>query len=396
MLLDNYDNVKVYPEKVLISYIERYIGTDYEYKTNDKGHWINVPSPFYLDKRKRLGFNLDTGIVFDFKLQKAMDLEGFVVKHNREVLNNEKFNRPKAVETLVKIGNELRKNGWKLGEFTAKPKRMQEEGAIHLPALEKSDIPVGLQPFSEESIMRNRMGRKAVIYLQKRGFSFKMIKDFNLQYIDQELCPVCNGDRFVNDGKEKCPECKGWGKYKFHGRIFVPTHEDGNLVYYQARDYIDRDKKWKYMNPKAPRKQVVYFYDRLPENDRIFAGEGPFDAMYLYKYPVTALMGNKMSRAFVQKILWKKPKEFIQIPDFDKDIETRKQIFANVMYNMKRLREEATYNIEFGVYNWFSLTDAKDLNAAGIDEIDESRIIYPFRDKIKFKEMMHEVLNRPW
>jgi hypothetical protein len=80
-------------------------------------------------------------------------------------------------------------------------------------------------------------------------------------------------------------------KNKYHGRIFVPTHEDGKLVYFQARDFLNRDKKWKYMNPSVPRKQVVYFYDRLPENDRLFAAEGPFDAMYLKNHPVTAFNG---------------------------------------------------------------------------------------------------------
>ncbi len=392
MLLDQYDKIKVYPEQVILSYIQRYIGDDYEYKTNDKGHWINVPSPFYLDKRRRLGFNIDTGVVFDFKLQKAMDLEGFVVKHNKEVLNQEKFNQPKAEQLLFKIRNELRRNGWKLGQFNFIPKRIEEEGAISLPKLIDDDVPVGLNSFDKESIMRNRMGRKAIIYLQKREFTSSMIADFYLQYVDHEICPTCEGKRFINN--EKCPTCKAWGKYKYHGRIFIPTYEEGKLVYFQARDYIGRDKKWKYLNPRAPRKQVVYFYDRLPEGERLFVAEGPFDAMFLNRYPATALMGNKVGKPFAQKLLWKKPKQLIFIPDFDSDLETRKQIFKNLTYNMKKFKEECSYGIDIGVYNWFALTDAKDLNAGGIDYVDDDRIIYPFKEKFKFKDMISEVLSR--
>jgi hypothetical protein len=105
-------------------------------------------------------------------------------------------------------------------------------------------------------------------------------------------------------------------------------------------------------------------------------------------------MGNKMSKAFAQKILWKKPKQFIFIPDFDKNIEVRRQIFSNLTYNMNRLKNEADYNIEVGVYNWFDLTDAKDLNAGGIDYIDDDKIIFPFNDKLRFQSMMKDVLRR--
>lgn len=393
MLLDNHNNIKVYPEQVVLSYIQQYITDDYEYKSNDKGHWINIPSPFYNDKRKRLGFNIDTGIIFDFKLQKGWDFESFVIKHHIEVLKSDDVKNKKDVnEFLFKFRMKLKNSG-----IDIKPpnrKTFEEEGAVKLPEL--TELPVGLESFQKDKIMRNSMGRKAVIYLQKREFTSSMIKGFNLQYIDQEFCPTCHGAKFFveNGEQKKCPECKGWGKYKFHGRIFVPTYEEGKLVYFQARDYLDRDKKWKYLNPKVPRKQVVYFYDRLPEKERVFVAEGPFDAMYLHKYPVTALMGNKMSRAFAQKLLWKSPTEVIFIPDFDDDVETRKRIFSNLTWNIKKIKEEAPYNIKVGVYNWFALTNAKDLNAGGIDYVDDNLIIYPSKDRIKFKEMIHDALGR--
>ena len=53
------------------------------------------------------------------------------------------------------------------------------------------------------------------------------------------------------------------------------------------------------------------------------------------------------------------------------------------------------YPIDIGVYNWFPLTDAKDLNAGGINYVDESLIIYPNKEKFKFKDMIREVLSRP-
>lgn len=391
-----YDNkpMKIYPEKVILEYLVRYVSDDYEYKTNGKGHWINIPSPFYPDKRRRLGFNLDNGIVFDFKLQRGMDFETFVVRYNKEVLDDEKFNKMKAQNILFRLRSEMRtKYGGGLSGMSITPRKIEEDKAENLPELKDADVPVGLETFDKDKIMRNPMGRKAVIYLQKREFTSSLIEKYNLKYIDHELCPICKGERNI-DGK-KCWYCKGWGKNKYHGRIYVPTYENGKLVYFQARDYIDRDPKWKYMNPSAPRRQVVYFYDRLPENERLFGAEGPFDSMYLDKYPCTALMGNKTSRAFVQKILWKKPKQFIFIPDFDKKMNTRKQILENLTYNINKFKEEASYPIELGVYNWFALTDAKDLNAGGINYVDDDLIIFPNKEKFKFKEMVREILNRP-
>lgn len=394
LLINKMRKMRMHPEKVVLEYLIRHVSNDYEYKTNDKGHWINIPSPFYVDKRKRLGFNVDNGVVFDFKLQRVMDFETFVVKYNREVLGNESYNKIKAEEDLFKLRCEMRKKyGGGLSGFSVKPRLIEEENAIHLSALSEQDIPVGLKNFNKKNIMRDKIGRKALIYLQKREFTPAIIEKYGLKYIDYEICPYCNGERQI-DG-EKCWYCKGWGKNKYHGRIYVPTYEDGNLVYFQARDFIGRDKKWKYMNPSVPRKQIVYFYDFLPENERLFGTEGPFDAMYLNEYPATALMGNKISKPFAEKILWKRPKQFIFIPDFDKNVNTRKQILSNLTFNIKKLREEASYSIEIGVYNWFSLTDAKDLNAGGINYVDDDLIIFPYKDKLKFKGMIHDVLNRP-
>ena len=388
---ESHRSLKMYPEKVVLEYIIRYVSDDYEYKTNEKGHWINIPSPFYEDKRRRLGFNIDNGVVFDFKLQRVMDFETFIVKYNREVLNDETYNKMKAEQQLFKLRSEMRaKYGGGLSGFRVQPRVIEEEKAEFLPEI--TDVPIELKSFDKENIMRDRMGRKAVMYLQKRDFTSSMIEKFNLKYIDHELCPVCNGERII-DGV-KCSYCKGWGKNKFHGRIFIPTYENGKLVYFQARDYLDRDSKWKYLNPKAPRKQVVYFYDNLPEGERLYAAEGPFNAMYLHQYPVTALMGNKVSKAFVEKVLWKKPKQMIFIPDFDKDIKIRKQILANLTFNMNRFKDECP-EIEVGVCNWFNLTDAKDLNAGGINYVDEDLIIFPHQDQLKFKDMMHEMLGRP-
>ena len=180
MLLDDH-KIKVYPEQVILSYIQRYISDDYEYKTNEEGHWINVPSPFYPDRRRRLGFNLDSGIIFDFKLQKGWDMEHFIIKHSKEVLNNDIFSVQKASELLFRIRMDLKKHGTQI--INPVRKVFEEEGAIHLPELEKEEIPVGIESFMKERIFRDKMGRKAIIYLQKRSFTPEIIKQFNLQHI---------------------------------------------------------------------------------------------------------------------------------------------------------------------------------------------------------------------
>jgi hypothetical protein len=146
------NNIKVYPEEIILAYIQKYITDDYEHKTNDKGHWINIPSPFYNDKRRRLGFNIDSGIIFDFKLQKPTDFEGFITKHQREVLHNENFNRQRAVELIFRMRMKLNKQGF---DFTPTNRRViHEDGAEKLPALPKEDVPIGLESFNKDKIMR--------------------------------------------------------------------------------------------------------------------------------------------------------------------------------------------------------------------------------------------------
>jgi hypothetical protein len=379
--------IQVFPEQLVISYIEEYISSDYIEKSNDKGRWINVNSPFYDDTRYRLGFNLDSGIIFDFKLQQGWDFIKFVIKHSREIselnlLNINVRSKEDFFRFLMRYQNKLKKKGYKLDK--AKSVTIVDEKAKLLDSIIK--IPP-LKTFNEETV-KTFIGRKAIDYLtRERHFTYDIIKKFNLQYIDNPTCPECKGS------DPKCKECNGTNLYKYHGRIFIPSYEQGNLVYFQARDFLNKNKKWRYINPTVPRNQVVYFYDLLPENERIVLFEGPIDAMYFKNNFASAIMGNKMSAPFIEKLSWKNPRQIILVTDLDEDKDTRKQIFRNVVSNIKKIHSKIP-NVEIGFYNWFDLSKAKDVNEAKIDFIQEDLLIWPLKEEIKFSQVIKNIMEK--
>ena len=209
------------------------------------------------------------------------------------------------------------------------------------------------------------------------------MKKFNLQYVDDFNCWHCNGRGEIDGGA--CTICdKTSGKNPYYGFLIIPTYENGKLVYFQARN---TDKtSFRYRNPPIPRIQAVYFYDQLKENDRIFITEGPMDAMSLINYSATCVMGNRLSDPQALKILNKKPTEIIFIPDWDKDLETRKNIFKALNKNIAKIKYHLQdENIKIGVYEWYikykeELKDGKkkDINDFGISVIEEDLINYEY------------------
>lgn len=355
---------RIYSPSVVIQYIEKYITEDYTEAENETGHWVNIHSPFYEDSRKRLGFNLNNGYSFDQKLQRGWpSFAHFVAEHQSCSLQD-------AEEILLLIRMKTRKADM----VKAKVRKIEQEKTHFLNELTPEILPP-MESFLKEKILRDKMGRKALMYVKSRFLEVKHIKKFNLSYVDKEECWACNGYKEI--GGETCSNCNGSGRNKYHGRIIIPTYENGKFVYFQARDFLGRDEKWKYINPRVAKNQVVYFYDFLPEGERIYITEGPLDAMYLYDYPVTAIMGNKLSRFQIEKLLWKKPAEIVFIPDNDEKKQTKENVNKNLIKNINNIKEMSDYKIDIGVYKWFDISNKKDINSAGIDYIDEKKIFFP-------------------
>lgn len=368
-------NNRIYPKEVVLAYIQKFITDDYQEATNDSGTWINVDSIVDSESRgKKLGFNITKGYVYDFHGQYFPSFLDFVKYH-------QDINEKDALEIVVRLRRGLLRKGI---EITPPQPIVHDEEAKELEEIPYEHLPY-FKKFDNQTIRKEKLGRKALVYLLKRNIKKKHIEKYNIQYVDDPKCWVCHGYKII-DG-EPCKNCNGSGYNFYHGRIILPTYEKGKLVYFQGRDFLNRNKKWKYMNPSVQRKHVVYYYDLLPENNRIYITEGPIDAMTLYDYPVTCMMGNKINITQVKKILWKHPTEIIFIPDNDSDPEIKKMIIKNTISNAKSFLKHADYKIKVGLYKWFDESNEKDLNSANITHINEDNILFfnNVRDRVKMK-----------
>lgn len=357
-----------FPREIILEYITKYISEDYDDRYEP---WININSVFTSDDKYKLGFNPDENRVYDFKLGQGWTIPGFIKEYDDTIKSESE-----AQALLLRIFMRQKKSGQKLSFGSPQQKIIQP---IELPQLTTLLPP--RKSLTEEHVLRNKLGRRAIRFIMSKNLELEHVKKFNLNYIDDWYCWHCNGSGQV-DG-EDCPVCdKSSGRNPYYGFLIIPTYENGKLVYFQARN-TDKNSSFRYRNPPIPRTQIVYFYDLLKKDDRIFITEGPFDAMTLKDYSATCVMGNRLSDPQVLKILDLNPKEIIFVPDYDKDPNTRENIFKALDKNIAKVKYHLTdSNIKIGVYEWYKkyknkLTDKKkDINDLNLSVIEEDLIRY--------------------
>lgn len=359
-----------FPEEVILEYITKYITEDYNLSPD--GNWININSTHTHDTRYRMGFNIPNNYVHDFKLDEAWPLEEFVAE-------NQNIPRVKAHELLMQIMMKYLRKGIQLKA----PKRKV------IPAIDLDDLEnrPEMKSLATKDALRNKVGRTAIRYLIHRGFELKHIQKFNLMYCDQWDCYQCGGSGEDEEG-DQCPICKGRGINPYYGWLMIPSYENGNLVYFQGRN-LDKDSDFRYRNPKnVAKSQVVFFYDQLKENSRIFITEGPMDAMTLYDESVCAIMGNRISDPQAQKILRKNPTEIIFIPDWDPTAEKRQIISKAIKKNIDTFKKHLVDPVKIGIYAWYKKYSdkGKDLNEIGHTHVEEDLIIIKdFKSEVREK-----------
>ncbi len=324
-----------YPREVILAYIEKYITTDW----SENQEWINVDSIFTSDNKKRLGFNVEKGFVNDFKMGQNWTLESFIAEH-------QDVPEAAARTILMRMMIELKKSGVIKSIKLTEEKHVREE-AVELDRMQKHQVP----PFTSFNDMGSILRRRAIKFLEKRKISEKHIKKFRLTFVDQQHCWNCDGE------DEDCPVCKGQGYNPYYGRIIIPTYENENLVFFQARDFMG--KELRYRNPEMQKKYVVPFYDQLESESRIVVVEGPFDAMTLVDENVTCMMGPNLSIPQALKIFQKKPKEIIFAPDYDDKPETRQRIQSAMRKNIEKIMTLSNNTVPVYTYEWYRIPEVK-------------------------------------
>lgn len=360
-----------FSREVIIEFLETYVTTDYKEFDNDSGDWININSTVTSDNKYHMGINVDENYVHDFKT-------GYTASFVKFAADQRGVSEKEAENSLIKMHmNQLKKG------FTPVNKRDRSEDRE----------PIDLEPIYDhtpwnsftKSTVRNKIGRKALSYIIHRGFSTEHINKFNLKYVDQEECWVCDGEGIVS-GRD-CENCKGTGKNFYYGRIIIPTYENKKLVYFQGRDFLDRGD-FRYMNPRIGKKQVVFFLDNIKEGEPVYICEGPFDAMTLKDYNATCLLGSTISDPQALKIINKNPSEIIFVPDQDEKHDTRSRIIKNMVKNIRKMKTLSDNKIPIGVYKWYLQSDKKDINSANITFIDQSLVFHANRS-IEGESLIH-------
>lgn len=158
-------------------------------------------------------------------------------------------------------------------------------------------------------------------YLNKRKIDQKTIDKYNIGYT-------------INNRDEK---------FQWRNRLIIPSYDCfGDLNYYIGRDYLDRDSKYKYMNSKVDKTDVV-FQDSLVDYDSpIYLCEGVFDAMR-FPFNGISMLGKTLSKdSLLYQTLYKKANSTITIVlDGDTNILETKKIY--ILLDFGRLHNKIRY-----------------------------------------------------
>lgn len=159
----------------------------------------------------------------------------------------------------------------------------------------KIDLPEGFTSLLEDDDL---MALKARNYVKSRGFK--------ASYLDSI------GWGFVNEKAKIFAE-------DFYGYLIIPFISRGQLVYYLGRDFLNRDKKYKYKNPKKEvvsvgRSDLIYNEDALRKYKTIYLSEGTLCAQTMGVQGV-ATLGWSLSPVQKSKILKSNIEEMVVAAD---------------------------------------------------------------------------------
>jgi len=177
------------------------------------------------------------------------------------------------------------------------------------------DLPPGSYTFAKMEKRGSLTGKKKSIkFLIKKLVNISMARKYDLRWTD------CSYLEVPGDNQKKL---------NMSNRIIIPSYEDGNLVYFQARDYTERSEL-RYKNPPKeiqPKNIILPFYDTLKIGEILFISEGPWEAI---QYGGTYMIGNVLSDRQIIKIKKKKPEAIYLIPDNDET--ARRKLIRNITY----------------------------------------------------------------
>lgn len=174
-------------------------------------------------------------------------------------------------------------------------------------------LPVGIHSFNKTTKHYSVSNFKAAkSFLVKKLVSYELAKKYKLMWTNYSFLTITQSPI---------------KKMNMSHRIIIPSYEDGNLVYFQGRDYSNKSEM-RYKNPPKDiqRKSIIVpFYDLIMPNEILFISEGPWEAI---QYSGTYMLGPGLSDRQIYKIKKKNPKAIYLIPDNDET--ARRKLSKNV------------------------------------------------------------------
>ena len=258
--------------KITPNILKKWLEEEYDgriFKQSDT-EWV-VPS-FRNPKKMKCYINLDKGVAMDF-----IGGEGYspfeVIKKLGEYPDNKTTH--KAVEKFV-LKNI---SSIDLSDVNEEQPHVKEEPK----PVVAIDMPDGFIPITSTKFL----ARQGADYMLSRGFTRRDLEKYHLMV-------GTKGD--------------------YTRRVIIPFIENNEIVWFQGRSW-SKAERLKYRNPVDVSKSVlVYNIDGLREGGVAILTEGPLDAMMVGGQ---STMGAQASDWQVNKILAKKPKRIIIVPDND-------------------------------------------------------------------------------
>lgn len=193
----------------------------------------------------------------------------------------EAFGIPEPEHKAVAYKNALKKD-----KDFEKPKKLE---------LKFETLPIP-DHFYKINSTKNAMTEKAILFLKERG-------------IEPHSYPF-----YLSTGVSKQgPKEEAMAKSMFN-RLIIPAFHKENMIYFQARNLDEENKKrQKYLNPAIPKSNIIYGYDKLYKDldSPLYITEGFFDSHHL---DGVAVLENKMSQIQID-MLSRSQRRKIIVPD---------------------------------------------------------------------------------
>ena len=219
-----------------------------------------------------------------------------------------KYGGKQLLKEYLDILTELKNNGlYDVSLFTGDTSSLKEDTFVKLP-----------ETFRKINLSYDK--GKAVEYLKKRGITQDIVDRYNIG---------------ITSWDEK--------KYQDKARIIFPSYDsNGFLNYWVGRDYTGYEKKRKYNNCLADKKEIICFEDKIEWDADIYLTEGIFDAIHIPLNGVP-MLGKSLDETYLlyQKLYNKANANIIIAIDADTNISEVKRIYK--VLDRGRLKERIRY-----------------------------------------------------